>query len=134
MAILIDELRDPEIEDLRALAADGFRIGDDEHVVGLQIAVNDARGVCGVQRQRDLACESQRVHLGKSAVATQSREQRFADEVLHHDERDAFVVAEVEDLDDSRIGNARRRPGLLESAPITSLRTENAGTQYLIAY
>ena len=60
----IDELGDPEVEDLDRIAAGRGVVADEEDVVGLEIAVDHARGVRGVERReqlhRDLGGERRR--------------------------------------------------------------------------
>ena len=51
------QLRDAEVEDLDAFAARQLAIGDEEDVVGLEIAMRDAGVVRGIEHARDLAAD-----------------------------------------------------------------------------
>jgi hypothetical protein len=112
---VVGQLGDAEVEDLGALAAGDLAIGHEEDVLGLEIAVDDASPVGGVERRRDLAQDPQRV-LGRQATeALEARVEGLALEELHDDVGAAVgVVAEVEDLHDAGIGDRGRGPGLVE--------------------
>ena len=60
----VGELRDAEVEELGALTERRVRIGDQEDVVGLEVAVNDALGVRGGQRATDQAQDRRGLELG----------------------------------------------------------------------
>jgi hypothetical protein len=78
-------LGDAEVEDLGALAAGDLAVGHEEDVLGLEIAVDDASPVGGVERRRDLAQDPQRV-LGRQATeALEARVEGLALEELHDD-------------------------------------------------
>jgi hypothetical protein len=109
------ELRDTEIEELGPLAAHHLGIADEEDVLGLEIAVDDAAHVRRVQRARDRPHDAQRVADLEYSEARQPPIERLTLEELHHDVRALVdVIAEVEDLDDARIGDRRRGAGLVE--------------------
>ena len=110
--VVAGELGDPEVEQLDPLAARHLRIGHQEDVVGLEIAMDDALGVRGGQRAGDLPRDRERRRPAKPAARRPPR-QRLALEVLHDDVRRALGrPAEVVDLDDARDGGSRSRRAL----------------------
>ena len=117
MAIVDRQLGDAEVEQLDALTAADLGVGDQEDVVGLEIAMDDADPVRGAQRRGDLprdACGDQR---GELSEALESRAERFALEELHDDVRVARGrEPEVVDLDDARVADRRRGARLVEEA------------------
>ena len=108
----LDQLRKPEVEDLRTA------LGSHEDVVRLQIAVNDAFGMCSRETKRDLCGEVRRFAKRKGPLS-QHRCQRLAFEQLRHDVRDAAVHANVEHRHDVRVVECGRYPGLLFETPQT---------------
>ena len=116
-ADIVGQLRDAEIEDLAAFAAGDLVIGDEENILGLEIAMNDAARVRRAERARDLAHDPQRVGDRQSPQPTDALIERLARQQLHHEIGAAVgVVAEVEDLHDPRIRDRRRRACLVEEA------------------
>ena len=105
-------LGDPEVEDLeprRAVVARG-----EEDVLGLEIAVHDARRVRPLERERRLRQE-EHDHLRRERPALpEMRAEVLAAEQLHHQEgRPRFGVdARVEGLDDVLALDVRRHPRL----------------------
>ncbi len=115
---VVDELRDPEVDDLRALAAGYLWIGDEEDVLGLEITVHDAGGVGGAERARHLPHDAQRLAGSQTPEPAQTLVERLALEQLHHDVGAAVLgVAEIEDLHDPRIGHRGRGARLVEEPP-----------------
>src|SRR5262249_1653596 len=104
------QLRETEVEDLDAPV---FR---EEHVLGLQIAMDDALVVRGRQAAGDLHAVLDRL-ADRQRAALQRLTQRLAGEQLRHDVRRRCVGADVVDDDDvgmvERGGSAR----LLFEAP-----------------
>ena len=104
------ELGDPEVEELDhvvvALA--------EEHVGGLQVAVNDAEIVGTAQAAADLFCDAYDFGGLELSDALQSATEVFAFEGLHHDERHArqFVDAVVVNAHHVRAPDPRRGLGL----------------------
>ena len=109
-ALVVDELRDAEVEELHAEEASLAE--RDEDVLRLEIAVDDASYVGGVQSVRDAAEERQRdARRHRSALAQVTIERR-ALEQLHHVVAPAVLEhAEGEDVDDigvaDLVGGAR---------------------------
>jgi hypothetical protein len=79
------ELGDAEVEELHPLAGDHLGIRDQEDVVGLEVAVDDAGAMGGAQRGRDLPRHHQRRVQGQASDPGQPGRQRLALEQLHHD-------------------------------------------------
>src|ERR1041384_1922901 len=101
------ELGDAEVEQLDALAARDLRVSDDKDVVGLEVAVDDARGMGGCQHTGDLACDCEGL-LPEKPLSRRALRERLAIEILHHDVRGALGgPAEVVDLDDAGMSDRR---------------------------
>src|SRR5207302_419504 len=78
---------------------------EQEHVVRLDVAVDDALVVGVDQRQEQLRPELQARGVGQPALLRQPLAQRLALQVLHDQERAVLgVEAEVVDDDDVRVG------------------------------
>ncbi|GMA87035.1 hypothetical protein GCM10025868_22850 [Angustibacter aerolatus] len=87
-------------------------VGRHDEVAGLDVAVDEAGGVGGVQRVGGLL---QQRHGGRGrhrAVAGQQRRERLAGHELHDEVGGAVVLAVVVDLRDARVAERRRVPGL----------------------
>ena len=96
------KLGQTEVENLRAVLV------ADEDVRRLDVAMDDALGVRGVQRVGELDGDLEQVRdLHRSAIDAVA--EALALERLHHDVRSAFVVADVEDRADA--GMAQRAGG-----------------------
>ena len=78
----LDQLRKPEVEDLRTA------VGSHEDVVRLQIAVNDTFGMCSRETKRDLSGEV-RCFAKRKGSLPQHRCQRLAFEQLQHNIQNA---------------------------------------------
>ena len=80
-----------------------------EHVVGLEIAVDDAARVCGGQRLRELSDHSQRKREipREPGDASHIARERLALEVLHHDVRLLVDDVAVEHFDDPGMADRR---------------------------
>ena len=97
------QLRQSEVEQLHAT------IGPQEHVLRLQVAMDDATGVRGreaaryLQRDGNSRCCRQRSGL-------QTRAKALAFEIFADDERRATMFADVVDREDVRVVQRARRP------------------------
>src|SRR5262249_41901755 len=92
--------RDPEVEQLRPLA--DVRIRNEDDVIRLEIAVDDALLVRGRERTRDAACDLRGLVRRQSAARRDAIRERFAFEELHDKEGAAiYGMPEVEDFDDA---------------------------------
>ena len=87
--------REAEIEQLRARARQ-------HHVARLQIAVDDAVAVRAIERVGDLGRVADDL-VGRQRPARQPRGQRLALEVLHDQEGDAVLLADVVEHADVRV-------------------------------
>ena len=98
-------LGDTEIENLRVTAI------RDEDIGGLDVAMNDARVVCGIERVRDLDAEGKQDVERQTAIGD-SVSQRGALEVLHDDEGAAILLADIVNGADVGVIQRRRGPRL----------------------
>ena len=80
-------LGEPEVEELHPARGQ-------HDVAGLQIAVDDARGVCGSQRVGDLLGDRKQLR-NRQWAALQSIGERFAVEELHHQVVDGPVATDI---------------------------------------
>src|SRR5437667_12831593 len=78
----------PKVEDLRLTTA------RDEDVGGLDVAVNDSLGVCGIQRVGHLNCQFQH-RLGIDWFLRDTMLQGLALQILHDDEWTALVSPDL---------------------------------------
>ena len=120
-ALRAEQLGDPEVEqlDLRRVALDL----DQEHVVGLEIAMDDAVVVCRLECEDDRLDDRERV-IERDRTAGEPLAQALAAQPLH-DEVVAAVGqrAEREDVDDVRVPDLVDRPRLLDE-PLDRLRVQ----------
>src|ERR1043166_1590196 len=98
-ALLLDGLRDAEVDDLDALAA--VLLAGDDDGVGIQITMDDVAMVGGGQRVGDLLGERRGVSNGERPVAANDGTERLALDVFHG-EVEGLVrpFAKVVDLND----------------------------------
>ncbi len=108
------ELRDTEVEQL---GLPSFR---DEDVRRLDVSVNDALGVRGIERVGELAANVQDL-LKRQGMPMDAAAKRFALEQLHRDEVPALVHADVVDRADVRVIE-RRRDSCFPQEPLDVLR------------
>lgn len=109
-------LGDAEVEHL-CLEAGSVR--DEEDVVGLDVAVDDAGAVGGVERPADVAGEQGDLSGSPRAESVDHVGEAHPGEVLHDEEGRAVVqLSRVEDRDDAGVVDLRDDPRLpLESQP-----------------
>ena len=93
--------RQTEVEELDAVRRE-------EHVRGLEVAVDDAAAVQRGERRENRQSDGGRVGHGERAVAETVGE-RFAVEQLHAEERLSLMLADVEEL--ANVGMAHRSRG-----------------------
>ena len=106
----IGQLRQPEVHDLDVTLA------GEHHVLGLQIAVNDAGLVRLRERIRQLAGDLKGLLQRRSSASQQLPECRAFDE-LHHDEELAVELPDVVDGDDAGVIQGGRRSCFVLEAP-----------------
>jgi hypothetical protein len=108
------DLRDAEVDDLheRLVAP----LGDQEHVVRLQIAMHDPGGVRVGEPARDLGRDVERLGQ-RDRPASQPRAERLAAEQLHHQEAPAAVLPRVEHLHHVLALDGARGPRLAREPP-----------------
>jgi len=104
------ELGQAEVEHLGEVAAAGG--AGDQHVLGLEVAVDDAEVVGLDQRAADLEEQRRGARPRHRPVAADERPEVGAADVLHDQVQRARHRAEVEDLDGVRVVQARHRRGL----------------------
>ncbi len=108
------DLGDAEVEDLHeAVVAPAT---DEEDVVGLQIAVDDAAPVRGGQGRGDLGRDVEHL-VGRHRAAADPIGEGLALQVLHHEVGGAVgELPEVADVDDVGVADGRRRLRLANEA------------------
>ena len=115
----LTQLRDAEVEQLDELGAVGGR--HDDHVVGLEIAVDDADRVRGAEAVADLHEHGERarqIDAGARPLA-----EALPAQELHDDERRAVVeLDEVGDVDDVAVADAVDRAALPGRTAATASR------------
>jgi hypothetical protein len=103
--------RDPEVGDLQRA------VGPNEQVVWLDVTMDEARFVRVSEPRASLTPERERTVERQAPATHELGSQSLALDALHHDVGVAgLVAAGVENLDDVRVGEARRQPGLAEKA------------------
>jgi hypothetical protein len=107
------QLRQTEVENLRPV------LFTDEDIRRLDVAMDDALGVRGIECVRELDRDIQQVRdLQRSTVDAIA--EALAPEGLHHDVRCALIVADVEDGADAGVAQGARR-ACLDSKPLERL-------------
>ena len=118
VAPLVGEIRETKVRDARAASS------VDQHVRGLQIAMQDAAVVCRRETGAELACELERLVRWQPADAPQQRREILAVDVLHREEVLAAGFADVVDAAHVRMGDLPREPDFLMEArqPVGAMR------------
>ena len=120
-----DRPRDPEVHDLHP------PIAADQHVAGLDVAMDDAARMGGLQRAGDRGRDAGGLRGRQRPVASQDRREVLAVHVFHDDVRPRGVLAVVVDGDDVRVAQRGRVLGLLaEPRPEVGI-AQVLGTQQL---
>ena len=108
---------DAEIQDLHAFAIRGVRIGHEEQVFGLEIAVHDTDGVGSGQGRASLAGYLKCLGNGKPADLLEAFLQGGPFEKLHEDVRKSLgCFASVEDIDDAGMADGARGTRFIEKS------------------
>jgi len=98
--IIGQRLREPEVEDLESVATG--RLVEDDDVAGLEIAMDDAGGMRGLERVAELQADPDRACDAERPAVELVRERAPAEQ-LHHDVENAVLgLTEVVDADDRR--------------------------------
>jgi hypothetical protein len=108
--LVVDELRDAEVEDLRLAAI------RDEDVVRLDVAMYDAEVMGDADRRKQLLQQVHRHVHAETPVLVEPRAHRAAFDPLHDDEQHRAVLVEVVDADDARVVQRRYGRGLAVEA------------------
>src|SRR5262249_9758098 len=124
------ELRETEVEDLDRVRI--ARLADEEEVVRLDVAVDDACLVGGGEPAGSLADDREGDVFGNPALTPQEVAERLAEQELHHDVgRAVGALAQVEDLDDVRVTDPVRRLRLADEALARPVASRQADVQDL---
>ncbi len=100
------DLGQPEIQDL------GVAARRDEDVGGLDVAVDNPDGVCGIKGVGDFDAERQQGLHVETAITGNSLLQRGALQILHGDEGAAVLFSDVMNRADVGMIQGRGGPGL----------------------
>jgi len=116
-ALGIGKLRDPEVHHLGHVGA-VFVVPNEEDVVRLEIAVNDAGRVSLRESSANLHHDARRVAGGQPTNLIETLVERLALEKLHHDERPTVVhQSVVVDFDDVLAAERRGCPRFVFETP-----------------
>ncbi len=108
--LVVDQLGDPEVEDLRLATV------RDQDVVRLEVAVDDLVVVRDPDRRQQLLDQVDRDVDAEPAVLIQPRPHRTPVHPLHDDEEDRAVLVEVVDADDAGVVEGSHGGGLAVEA------------------
>jgi hypothetical protein len=122
------EPRGREDDDRRPRGDD--RPPGESEIRGLEVAVDDALVVGGLEAAGQLAAGAQDVLLGKGSLAEGLVERRTGDE-LHDEKVDAVLGVEVQQMGDVRVGEAREGVGLLAETAASILVPQGALGEHL---
>ena len=120
----LEQLGEAEIEDL------GVAVGGDHDVLGLDVAVDDARLVGLLQPAPDLGGDLERAEEVELAALDEGLH-RLARDELHRDVEALGPLAHVVHLGDRRVVHRRRRVRLLQEPPLALLVARELGGQDL---
>jgi hypothetical protein len=107
----LHELGQAEVQDLRVA------VRGDHHVLGLDVAVDDARLVGFLEPARHLEAHLERAQKVELPGLDEGLD-RLAGNQLHRDEDAVLVLVHVVDLGDRRVVHRRGGPRLPEKAPL----------------
>jgi hypothetical protein len=93
--------------------------------------MDQALGVGGLQSQRDLPGDTERVCDGQGADPAQLLFEGFALEKLHRQEGDSAILVDLVDVDDVVVPDGRGGPGLQQEAAAELGQQEGFGARYL---
>ena len=111
------DLGDAEVEQLDGGEAGAAGLGDEEHVAGLDVAVNDAVLVRAGEGLADLGDDRHHLLPGdRAGLAVDPLAEGLALEQLHDEVDEAVVAAEVGDIDELRVADPGGAEGLLAEA------------------
>ena len=100
----------------------------EQHVRGLDVAVDEPVRVGRVERVRDLRGDGDGPLRRQGALAPQQRLEVGPVDVAHRDEQAAVGLARLVDRDDVRVVEARREPRLAEH-PVAEARRRRAARE-----
>ena len=116
--LLLGDLGDAKVQDLGLLARRIVQVADNDDVVGLQIAVDDALAMRGGQGLGNLPSQLQRVvYFQATPKLGDTLRQRVSIEIVHHDVGAAVGQSiKLKDVYDARVLHDVRSSGLVEEA------------------
>ncbi len=124
----VEQLRDPEVEDLHRRAARALR---QEQVLGLQIAVDHSGAVGGRDAGQDLPQDVDGF-AGRNRAAVDAASQRLAVQQLHQQHGPSVRRrGEAEDIDQVRVADLVHQPRLLNEALDGVGSTRDVGVNHL---
>jgi hypothetical protein len=103
--------RDAEVPELENA------VDTEKEVLGLHVAVDETGGVGGSESCAGLHAEPCRLRGRQRAAPRRELGDGLPLDVLHRDERTAFVLPDAEDADDVRVREPCRQAGLTEKPP-----------------
>ena len=127
----VEALAEPEVPQPDVRRGRGGAAAIDQHVAGLDISVDQADRVCGVERAGELLDDPDRDWGGEPALGADQRLQVAAGDVAHRDVVDAVDLARVVDREDVRMVEARGERRLLHKAFADRVVGGQIGGQYL---
>ena len=118
VAPLVHQIGETEVREVRLTPS------VDQHVGGLQIAMQNPAVVCRRETGAELTCELERLVRWQPADAPQQRGEILAVDVLHREEVLAAGFADVVDAAHVRMGDLPREPDFLVEArePVGAMR------------
>ena len=121
---MLEQRRQTEVDDL------GLPVRGHQDVAGLQVAVQQSFAVGSRERLRHLLPQVRHL-VGRERAAVQYPVQRFPLDILHDDEIEAALAAELMDLGDVGITERGSEPRLVEEHAPTVLVAGDIGRQHL---